>query len=125
MTRRTRYLHGAGQSARLGGARNTWAGSALVCVALAACGSDEEPNGAANGGDAAVDAPASGGSGGAGGSSSDGSVPPGDAGTGTGPLDYASESTWLCRPGIARNYCEDELDATEFLADGTQEVVPH
>ena len=38
---------------------------------------------------------------------------------------YADGSMWLCRPGIDRNYCTDDLDATEILPDGSRQVVEH
>lgn len=47
-----------------------------------------------------------------------------DAGT-TGHLDYSDPNLWLCRPGIDPNECDANLDTTDFLPDGTRQVVPH
>lgn len=38
---------------------------------------------------------------------------------------YADDAVWLCRPGIADNICERDLDTTLVFADGATEVVPH
>jgi hypothetical protein len=43
----------------------------------------------------------------------------------TAPLDYSNPNLWLCRPGNQPNECDVNLDATEFLADGSRQVVPH
>jgi hypothetical protein len=43
----------------------------------------------------------------------------------TAPLDYSDPNLWLCRPGNQPNECDVDLDATEFLADGSRRVVPH
>jgi hypothetical protein len=47
-----------------------------------------------------------------------------DVGT-TGHLDYGDPALWLCRPGNDPDECAADLDATEFLPDGTRQVVPH
>jgi hypothetical protein len=44
---------------------------------------------------------------------------------GTDPIDYADGNYWVCRPGNDKNECYENLDATAFLADGTNKVVPH
>lgn len=38
---------------------------------------------------------------------------------------YAKDSMWLCRPGLSGNVCAADLTATELLADGTKQTVPH
>jgi hypothetical protein len=38
---------------------------------------------------------------------------------------YAQDSMWLCRPGLAHDYCFDNIDATEVLPDNSLQVVPH
>ncbi len=43
----------------------------------------------------------------------------------TAPLDYSDPNLWLCRPGNQPDECDVDLDATEFLADGSRRVVPH
>ena len=43
----------------------------------------------------------------------------------TAALDYSNPNLWLCRPGNEPNECHTDLDATEFLADGSRNVVPH
>lgn len=35
------------------------------------------------------------------------------------PADYASDSNWVCKPGLADNPCDTALSATEIHADGT------
>jgi hypothetical protein len=47
-----------------------------------------------------------------------------DAGT-SGTLDYSDPSLWVCRPGIDQNPCYGDLDATEILPDGGQQVLKH
>ena len=50
-----------------------------------------------------------------------------DAGT-TAPLDYSDPNLWVCRPGIDPNPCygdHGELDTTELLPDGGQNVIKH
>jgi pimeloyl-ACP methyl ester carboxylesterase len=47
-----------------------------------------------------------------------------DVGT-DGPLDYADPRMWLCRPGNDPDECDANLDATELLPDGTQQLVKH
>lgn len=42
------------------------------------------------------------------------------------PLDYASDSRWLCRPDMYSDECRGaDLTATELLSDGTSRVVKH
>lgn len=48
----------------------------------------------------------------------------GDAGL-SGTLDYNDPNYWVCRPGIDQNPCYGDLDATEILPDGGQQVVKH
>ncbi len=38
---------------------------------------------------------------------------------------YADDAHWLCKPGIADNVCDEDLDATVVNADGSTEVEPH
>jgi hypothetical protein len=38
---------------------------------------------------------------------------------------YGNDANWLCKPGIARDVCGRDLDATAVFADGTTEVQPH
>lgn len=38
---------------------------------------------------------------------------------------YASNSMWLCRPGLEVDNCFADLDATEVLPDGSLRVAPH
>ncbi|WP_420452222.1 DUF3089 domain-containing protein [Ilumatobacter sp.] len=38
---------------------------------------------------------------------------------------YADDSSWMCRPGLADDVCEGDLDATAVFADGTTEPRPH
>lgn len=38
---------------------------------------------------------------------------------------YSDDANWLCKPGIADNVCEQDLDSTAVFADGTTEVQPH
>jgi hypothetical protein len=47
-----------------------------------------------------------------------------DTGT-TGSLDYSNPSLWVCRPGIDKNPCYDNLDATELEPDGGTALLPH
>jgi Protein of unknown function (DUF3089) len=47
-----------------------------------------------------------------------------DVGT-TGRLDYSTPEYWVCRPDIAPNECERNLDATEIKPDGSLSVVKH
>lgn len=37
---------------------------------------------------------------------------------------YAEDSLWLCKPGLAHNYCFDGLTATEIKRDGSALTVP-
>jgi hypothetical protein len=37
---------------------------------------------------------------------------------------YDDPATWLCRPDLGSDACHGDLDATELLADGTQQRVP-
>jgi hypothetical protein len=37
---------------------------------------------------------------------------------------YSQDSMWLCRPGLAHDYCFDNIDATEVLPDNSLQVVP-
>jgi hypothetical protein len=37
---------------------------------------------------------------------------------------YADDAHWLCKPGIADNVCDGDLDATVVNADGSTEVEP-
>jgi hypothetical protein len=46
-----------------------------------------------------------------------------DVGT-TGSLDYASPGTWVCRPDVEPNECDNDLTATEIEADGSRTEVP-
>lgn len=48
-----------------------------------------------------------------------------DVGLGTDPLDYSDPNLWVCRPGIDKNECYGDLDATAFYADGTSKVIKH
>jgi hypothetical protein len=48
----------------------------------------------------------------------------GDAGL-SGTLDYSDPNFWVCRPDIDQNPCHGNLDATEILPDGGQQVVKH
>ncbi len=42
------------------------------------------------------------------------------------PLDYASESRWLCRPDMYSDECRGaDLTATELLPDGGSRTVKH
>jgi len=41
------------------------------------------------------------------------------------PLDFANPNLWVCRPGIDKNECYGNLDATAFYADGTSKVIKH
>jgi hypothetical protein len=89
----------------------------LVLVGLAACSSDDEE-------------------GGGGAASSDDSVPSDrEEGTTTGPLDqplaayadaasdvYADPATWLCRPDVDDDVCDQDLDVTVVEADGSTSV---
>ncbi|HKA86341.1 MAG TPA: DUF3089 domain-containing protein [Haliangiales bacterium] len=43
----------------------------------------------------------------------------------TGRLDYGDAALWLCRPDIDPSECRADLDATEFLPDGTRRTEPH
>src|SRR5689334_15263129 len=36
--------------------------------------------------------------------------------------DYSNGDVWLCRPGIAKDYCKVDLDATVIKADGTTTI---
>jgi hypothetical protein len=47
-----------------------------------------------------------------------------DAGA-SGALDYNDPSLWVCRPGIDKNPCYDNLDATELAPDGGRTLVSH
>ncbi len=47
-----------------------------------------------------------------------------DVGT-SGPLDYSDARLWMCRPGNDPDECDRDLNATEFLADGSRKVVEH
>jgi hypothetical protein len=50
-----------------------------------------------------------------------------DAGT-SNPLDYSDPNLWICRPGIDPNPCygdHGELDTTELLPDGGQNIIKH
>src|SRR5262245_28204272 len=47
-----------------------------------------------------------------------------DIGT-AGRLDYATREYWVCRPDMAPNECDRNLDATEIKPDGSLEVVKH
>ena len=38
---------------------------------------------------------------------------------------YAEDGHWLCKPGIAENVCQRDLDATLVFADGSTELQPH
>lgn len=38
---------------------------------------------------------------------------------------YGDDASWLCKPGVADNVCERNLDTTVVHADGTTEVQPH
>lgn len=38
---------------------------------------------------------------------------------------YSDDAHWLCKPGIADNVCERDLDTTVVRADGTTEVQAH
>jgi len=38
---------------------------------------------------------------------------------------YRDPSLWLCRPDLKKNYCYEDITATEFLPDGSTVVVPH
>lgn len=38
---------------------------------------------------------------------------------------YSDDGNWLCKPGIADNVCDQNLDTTVVHADGTTEVQPH
>ncbi len=48
-----------------------------------------------------------------------------DVGTDKAPLDYSDPNLWVCRPGIDKNECYGDLDATAFYADGTSKVIKH
>ncbi|HVU03623.1 MAG TPA: DUF3089 domain-containing protein [Polyangiaceae bacterium] len=71
----------------------------LLALLLLGCGSDDEPS-ATPGADG-----------------SDGGA--GDSGAGICTGDYCAEDLWLCRPGIATDYCAEEQTATILAADGT------
>jgi hypothetical protein len=43
----------------------------------------------------------------------------GGTASGLPPADYADDSHWVCRPGLAGNKCTTELTTTELKADGT------
>jgi len=109
-------------------------GSLLAIVALTGavgCGSDSKsvaPSGSTgkDAGGTTADA---------GGNGSEGGAPE-DAGhhvidrahlsnLGTSPIDYSDPALWLCRPGNDPDECHTNLDATEFLKDGTTQVDPH
>ena len=38
---------------------------------------------------------------------------------------YSADSMWLCRPGLAHDYCYDNIDATAVLTDSSLQFVPH
>jgi Protein of unknown function (DUF3089) len=38
---------------------------------------------------------------------------------------YADDANWLCKPGIDKNVCERDLDATSVAGDGTVKVEEH
>jgi pimeloyl-ACP methyl ester carboxylesterase len=38
---------------------------------------------------------------------------------------YADDANWLCKPGIDKNVCDRDLDATRVARDGTVEVEQH
>ncbi len=111
--------------------------AALMAFALVACSSDDAANHHEPVSDAAVhDGGGTGGNGGSGegggAGGSGGEAPSGPnvdrsglTDLGTAPLDYAARNLWLCRPGNEPNECFANLDATEFLPDGTRKVVPH
>jgi hypothetical protein len=72
---------------------------AVLCLALAACGSDAAK------GDPAGDAP-------------DAATP--DGGLPEGAPDYADPAMWMCKPGAANDVCTStDLTATEVRSDGT------
>jgi pimeloyl-ACP methyl ester carboxylesterase len=48
-----------------------------------------------------------------------------DVGVDKAPLDYSDPNLWVCRPGIDKNECYGDLDATAFYADGTSKVIKH
>lgn len=48
-----------------------------------------------------------------------------NVGTDPTPLDYANPNLWVCRPGIDKNECYGNFDATAFYADGTSKVIKH
>jgi hypothetical protein len=88
-------------------------------LVLAGCSSSKPQVDSGSGGDAGAD-----------GASDAGAVPAtkidrsGLTNVGTGPLDYSDPNLWACRPGNDPNECHADMTATEFLADGSQRVVP-